>query len=345
MDELLNYVYYDLHNYVGATSLYKIVKEYNKNIKLDEVKDWLKKQEVHQITTQKDIGIKKINKPIYSDSHYSFQIDLTFLPQFKSKNEGNYVLFTAINTNSRYAYVYWSKNKNSESIIKMLNEFKKNAMEIDTITSDSGTEFTNKDSTKWFLDNDIKTFFYVGDSNKLGIINRFHRTLKQKIDKYMLAHNSARWIDVINKIVYNYNRTVNTGIGFTPLEASKSIVQSTIINDAIDKTKLIEQNEDKIEIGEKCRILLKKKTFDKGETKYSKEIYEVVKIHKNTLSLINEEGDIKKISRDKVAFINEVQRKVNDNKIKEVVKENKVNRIIKHKEGLDESNIINRKRH
>ena len=241
MDDLLSDLYYDQHNYVGYAALYKIAKQYNKKIKLEEVKDWLSKQEVSQQTVQKDIGNKKIYKPIFSDSPYSFQIDLTFLPMYKKQNDNYYVLFTGINVNSRYAYAYWAKDKKTDSIINMLNEFKKNSIEIDYITSDSGTEFTSRESTKWFKENDIKTFFVVGDSHKLGIVNRFHRTLKDKLNKYMLSHDSTRWINVIDKIIYNYNRTVNSGIGFTPLEASKPIVQSTIINNAIDKTQIIEK--------------------------------------------------------------------------------------------------------
>ena len=41
---------------------------------------------------------------------------------------------------------------------------------------------------QWFQDNHIKLFFVIGDSHKLGIINRFHRTLKEKILKNILLH-------------------------------------------------------------------------------------------------------------------------------------------------------------
>jgi hypothetical protein len=343
MDKLLNYIFYDLHNYVGAYPLYKISKQYNKKIKLDEVKKWLRKQEVQQETTKKDIGHKKIYKPIYSDSSYSFQIDLTFLPMYKTQNDGYYVLFTGINVNSRYAYAYWSKNKKAKSILKMLNKFKDNALEIEMITLDSGSEFTNHEAIEWFEENNIKTFFVVDDSHKLGIINRFHRTLKDKLNKYMIAHNNTRWVDVIDKIIYNYNRTVNRGIGFTPLDASKPIVQSTIINDAIDKTKLIVEHIDEdFKIGEKCRVIEKKKLFDKGTDKYSKQIFEIIKIQKNTLTLKNEEGkEIKGIKKDDVVIVNDVEKRISNDNIKKAIKESKIERKIK-KEDLGD-NIISTK--
>ena len=85
-------------------------------------------------------------------------------------------MFTAININSRYAYAYYGKNKETSTILQFLEKFKKQSKEIHTITADSGSEFTNKQCKNWFEDNNITMFYAVGDSHKLGIINRFHRT-------------------------------------------------------------------------------------------------------------------------------------------------------------------------
>ena len=122
-------------------------------------------------------------------------------------------MFTAININSRYAYAYYGKNKETTTILKFLNQFKKDSKEIHNITADSGSEFTKKQCTQWFQENNIKLFFVVGDSHKLGIINRFHRTLKEKILKYFIASETTRWIDVIDRIIKNYNyNTINRTI-------------------------------------------------------------------------------------------------------------------------------------
>ena len=74
---------------------------------------------------------KKVFLPIYSESHYSFQIDLTFFPRYKKENKNYYVLFTAININSRYAYAYYAEDKEQKNIIEILNEWLKNALIIE----------------------------------------------------------------------------------------------------------------------------------------------------------------------------------------------------------------------
>ena len=96
---------------------------------------------------------------------------------------------------------------------------------------------------RWFQDNHIKLFFVIGDSHKLGIINRFHRTLKEKILKYFISSGTTRWIDVIDKIIKNYNNTENRTIKCTPTEATNHFIQSMIISNAKEKTELIEDKD------------------------------------------------------------------------------------------------------
>ena len=345
-NELLNDIYYNQLNFSGVNELYRKAKLINKNIKLSDVSQYLKDQNVQQQTTTPYIK-KKEYLPIYSESHHSYMIDLTFLPQYKAQNNNYYVLFTAINVNSRYSYVYYSKSKNSDDIIDMLNKFKKDAKEIDSISGDLGSEFISDKATNWFNKNNIKTYFYKSDSHKLGLINRFHRTLKEKLLKYFLVSKSVKWIDVINKIVENYNNSINRTIGFTPTEASKDFIQTTIINKAQDKTESIKESESIINVGDRCRLKTKKNTFDKNTTKYDSEIYTITKVNSNTVSIRDSDGNIQNgIKKSNILIIKntdsqQLQPKVNI--IKEVKQKNKVDRTIK-KLGVETKNIIEQKR-
>ena len=65
-----------------------------------------------------------------------------------------------------------------------------------------------------FEDNDIE--HYVEDSgihSKLGVINRFHRTLRLLLDKFMLYLNTNRWIDIIGYVIHNYNHRIHRILG------------------------------------------------------------------------------------------------------------------------------------
>jgi nitrogen regulatory protein PII-like uncharacterized protein len=331
-EQILHKLYYINKNFDNANELYRKAKLENTPVPLKTIQEWLNKQATSQKVKTK-IG-KQQFLSIYSEDPYGFQIDLTFLPKLKSANNGNYVLFTAINITSRYAYAYYGKDKKMETVIDMLEKFKKNALVISTVTCDSGTEFTNELATDWFANENITTFFVVGDSHKLGIVNRFHRTLKDKLAKLFLSTDSYNWIDHINDIIKNYNNTVNRGIGCTPKEASKELVQSQIVSNARDHNDdLVKKNID-IHIGDRCRIKITKKLFDKTKQKYSNEVYTITKIKKNTVDVSDENYTLQNIKKKNIIIVNEVQNEKGNVSQKRVETEAKIERMLK-KEGLD----------
>ena len=52
-------------------------------------------------------------------------------------------------------------------------------------------------------------FFIKNDGHKLGIINRFHRTLQEKLITYFINSNTVKWVNAVDDIIYNYDHSVN----------------------------------------------------------------------------------------------------------------------------------------
>lgn len=340
--KLLHDLYYIKKNYDGVSELTRKAKLINKDITKNEVKEFLQKQSVHQQTTVDKVG-KKDLLPIYAEDHNAYQIDLTFLPKYKTKNDGYHVLFTAININSRYAYAYFSKNKQTSSIIKMLNEFEKDAPDVNSLTCDSGSEFISKVAKEWFKTKNILVYYVTDDSNKLGILNRFHRTLKEKLNKHFIATGSVRWIDSIDEITKNYNNTVNSTTRFTPTEASHGLIQSIIINDMKDKTELINSKSNEINVGNKCRILNTSTIFAKMKIKYSDDVYDIIKVNQNTVDVENDEYILRNIKKTNIKIIKETENNIISNERDLTEKEHKQEMILK-KLDVKENNVIRTKR-
>jgi len=133
----------------------------------------------------------------------------------------------------------------------------KNCLIIENITCDKGSEFTNHNVRKCFKENEINVFYVKDDDHrKLSIINRFHRTLKDKLVELFTVNDDGRWIDDIDKIIKNYNNTRNRGIyNYIPLEASKPLITSLKINKKFDITEFIGKIEQEYKIGQKVRLL------------------------------------------------------------------------------------------
>ena len=96
-----------------------------------------------------------------------------------------------------------------------------------------------------------------------------------------------RWIDVLPTIIKNYNNTFNRGIGYTPLEASKPYITTTIIQKAIEKTDLIEAKEIIFNVGDYCRVIKINPLFDTMQTNYSESYFVIIKVNKNTVDIRN----------------------------------------------------------
>ena len=73
-------------------------------------------------------------------------------------------------------------------------------------------------------------------------MNRFHRTLKDKLTKHFISTDSVNWVDIIDELIYNYNHSVNRGIGIEPYKITNAI-EHEIIMRKIDETERMNKND------------------------------------------------------------------------------------------------------
>ena len=119
---------------------------------------------------------------------------------------------------SKYAWIVPLKDKKSVSIV---NAFQKILKESDRkpnkIWVDKGSEFYNNSFKKWLKDNDIE-MYSIHNEGKSVVAERFIRTLKNKIYKYMTSISKNVYIDKLNDIVNEYNNTYHRIIKMKPVD-------------------------------------------------------------------------------------------------------------------------------
>ena len=120
-DELLKYLYFEKKNFGGVKQLYSKAKIQHPAITIKIVSEWLKEQASYQLN-QEPAKKKAEFLPIYSDIPFNFQIDLTFFPGYADENNGYTVLFTAINVNTRFAFVSYCRDKKGDTILNLLKD-------------------------------------------------------------------------------------------------------------------------------------------------------------------------------------------------------------------------------
>jgi hypothetical protein len=291
INDVLN-IYYDPKQ--GLTSANDIYKKLNKKYKLIDIKNVLENVKNKQMKSNND---EKLYIPISTPSH-SFSIDLTFYTQYQKVNSGYHILMTIINNNTKKAYVYPLKNKQTKSIIDAFKLFLNNVDFIEQLQADYGSEFKSKEFKKICDDNNIKLFLHNTTENKhpLGIIERFNRTIRSKIDNYMTAYNTKKYIDVLDKLVQNYNNTIHSTTKMKPNDVNKTkenVISNNQLKNYIDVKQEINNN---FEIGDFIRILKKRKLFGKGPSEYySKTLYEIIERNNNKFIIRSNNNKIQEV--------------------------------------------------
>jgi hypothetical protein len=335
-EELLKKLYFKDLTFGGVQNLYKKAKEAHPKITLKIVKDWLDKQQSAQLNNKP--VIKHDFKPIYSEQPYAFQIDLTFFPRYKKQNEGNYVLFTAININTRFGYAYYGKDKESNTIINFIKDLEKKSI-INVLEGDLGNEFNNYELKEYCKDNNIILDLFKSDTHKMGIINRFHRTIKEKLTAYFDAFDTVKWIDIIDKIIYNYNHTVNRGIGYRPVDVN-DFIENKIRQEKKEQGLKVEYQEFKV--GQYVRVLNEIGIYDdKQKSKYSEKVYEITKVKNNSVIFKDDKGDLYQARKNEIKTVIKPDNPIELKAKKQASVDTKQAKIMK-KEDINEDNILRR---
>ena len=188
-------------------------------------------------------------------------------------NEGFRFLLCAIDIFSKYAWIVPLKDKKGASIFdafqKILDDSNRKPNKVRV---DKGSEFFNNSFKKWLKDNDIE-MYSIHNGGKSVAAERFIRTLKTKIYKYMTSVSKNACINKLDDIVGEYNNAYHRTVKMRPVDVK--------LNTYIDFNKEVNDKDPKFKVGDHVRISKQKNIFAKRYTpNWSEEAFVVSKIKK-----------------------------------------------------------------
>ena len=197
--------------------------------------------------------------------------DLADMQLLSRYNKGIRFLLCVIDIFSKYAWVVPLKDKKSISIVKAFQIILKqsNSRKSNKIWVDKGSEFFNASFKKWLQDNDI-VMYSTHNEGKSVVAERFIRTLKSKIYKYMTSIANNVYIEKLDDIVDEFNNTYYTTIKMKPADVKD--------NTYINSDKEINNKDPKFKVGDRVRISKYKNIFAKGYMpNWSEEVFVIKK--------------------------------------------------------------------
>ena len=207
-------------------------------------------------------------------------VDLADMQLLSRCNKGIRFLSCVIDIFSKYAWVVPIKDKKGIRIVKAFQIILKqsNSRKPNKIWVDNGSEFYNAYFKKWLRDNNIQYVFNMYSTHSEGksvVAEKFIRTVKSKIDKYMTSISKNVYIDKLDDIVDEYNNTYHTTIKMKPADVKD--------NTYINADKEINNKDPKLKVGDHVRMSKYKNIFAKGYMpNWSEEVFVIKKV-KNTV--------------------------------------------------------------
>ena len=332
--------YYVKYKYPNLERLYNYLKDDEIKVTKKEIKQFLDNQASKQVTQQRRIFKSDEGHITATFKNELWQIDQFFLPKYYKKNRNYKYIFCAIDIFTRFVYCVPLKNKDNNDVINALHKILKHDLP-QKIISDSDSVFKSNEFKKLMIENDIiSEKVPISDHESLGCIDRFARTLKERLTSIFMGSGSTNWIDHLEEIIDDYNNTKNRGIlNLKPSEADLPQNRSLLVK--YNKLKSIKNNiVSDLKIGDKVRIY-NKKLLEKGsEPQFSQEVYIVESIRGKTISLDN--GDVKR--RQDLLFVPpDTVGKNEKNIIKKATKDYKIEQQL-IREDISSKNIIQNKR-
>ena len=258
----------------SADALYHVVKKKNRKITRKHVREWLKSQRVYSLHRPAVKHFRR-NRVFVGHKDGVWEIDLIDLQSLKKFNKNFRYLVTCIDILSKYAWVIPLKDKTADTLVEAFKRIlKESKRKPEKIHSDRGSEFVNK-KFQALLKKENIGFYHTFNETKARVVERFNRTLKQRMYRYFSMASTKTYIDVLPKLVNAYNNSFHRSIQRIPASVNKDNEDEVWITLYGNQPP---QKGYEFNVGDKVRISKLKKLFDKGYLpNWSEEIFTISK--------------------------------------------------------------------
>ena len=195
---------------------------------------------------------------------------------FSKFNHSVKYLLAVIDVFSKYCWLIPLKDKTGKSVASALKTiFKERKPE--KMWVDKGKEFYNKDVK------DLIELYTTENEEKSSVVERWIRTMKEKMWKYFSSNSTNVYINILPDLVKEYNNTGHSSIKMTPVKASEKENELRVWRNLYPKHLEIRDINPKFSVGDIVRISKKKKPFEKGyTTRWTEEIFTIAKVKRTS---------------------------------------------------------------
>jgi hypothetical protein len=294
-EALLHDLYYNIEQYPEAlTSVNNLLKlvnrrktsEKKKKVPVEVVRQFLSRQQPTYTRHRPAVKVAvRRNRMLSSGIGTAYQADLADVQSLATKrgNRGVHFLLCVIDIFSRMAWVRPLRRKSAQDVRDALESIWQdptmaprkptNSNARITMGTDKGKEFLNSAVQQWFRERNIEHFTLQGD-HKAAIVERFQRTLKDRLQRMMSSRPPAEryiYIDRLPAVVSAYNRSRHSSLGgLRPAEIDRHNEQEIWQRQyrPLSRKRYTRRPRDDLQVGDIVLASISKQPFQKGYRRY-----------------------------------------------------------------------------
>ena len=205
--------------------------------------------------------------------------DLIEVGNIAKSNRGYRYLLTVVDVLSKYAWVEPVKTKTGKDVTAAFEKILKRSdgRTPRRLQTDDGKEFYNKTFQALMKRKDIRHFSTSGDT-KASVIERFNRTLKNRMYRYFTVKNTLSYLPVLKDLVMGYNRSYHRSIKMAPVKVTVNN-EEQVWKNLYAKRLEGKRTLPKLKVGDRVRLNKKFRQFKKGYLPgWTEEVFVVARV-------------------------------------------------------------------
>lgn len=243
------------------------------------VNKWLRKQYTYTVHRPARKRFKR-NPVIVRSLDQQWQADLCDLKDMSRWNQGRKYILTVVDCLSKFAFARTLTLKSGTQVRSAFASIFKHRKPL-SLQTDKGKEFTN-DIIAQFMKGHGVHHFFAGNDVKCSIVERFNRTLKNRLFKYMTHKSTKTYTPILQQAVSAYNRSINRSTGKRPIDVTYANQKEVFrrLHGGQTVRQLLKQREKaKLRRGNLVRVSKHGNVFARGfKPKWSQETFTVDKV-------------------------------------------------------------------
>ena len=226
--DILKRHYTDISFPVSGRGSQSIYDHFSGTIPMREINKFLRQQQTYQ-------RLKILREPreytptLTRGPRDLYQIDLVDLTYLEKANKATKYLLICICTFSKFVAVEPLKSKQTREVLEATRRILSRMLTPTAIAFDQGKEFNSGHFLRAMKKMKIKVLV-AKTKIKCSVVERVNQTIERAIHFHLLERGTLKYIDILQKIVGNYNRTFHSTTGLPPVDGMDIVNQRKILH-------------------------------------------------------------------------------------------------------------------